>query len=147
MIAITLNFKSIEFARQALLDIPAHALVGTSTEEATPAPEPEVKKSVKAQKDVSTQTTAKAGDAPTKTAEEKTQPAVSAQADAPVSTAATVDYPTLQKAVFVLAGKNREAAGAVAQSFGVKTFKELTEGQWGAALEAVNAKLAELEVA
>lgn len=53
-----------------------------------------------------------------------------------------VDYPTLQKAVFALAGKSREKAAEVAASFGVKTFKELPEAKWGAALAAVNAALA-----
>lgn len=149
MIAITLNFKSIEFARQALLDIPAHALIGYA-EAAAPVQEPEAKKAVKVQKDASTQTTAKGGDAPTKMAEEKTQPAASAQEDAPASTAATVEkieYPVLQKAVFALAGKSRDAAVAVSASFGVKTFKDLPEEKWADALAAVNAKLAELEVA
>lgn len=61
--------------------------------------------------------------------------------------ASSVEYPVLQKAVFALAGKSREAAAAVASSFGVKTFKELDAGQWGKALAAVNDKLAELEAA
>jgi hypothetical protein len=46
-----------------------------------------------------------------------------------------------------LAGKSRDAAAAVAGSFGVKTFKELPEGKWADALAAVNAKVAELEAA
>lgn len=155
-VAITLNFKSIDAARQALLDIPASALVGYVDAEAAapaPAPEPEAKKPAAAQKAASTQTTAKADAAPTKTAEEKNPPAASAKGDAQASTAATtedkpkVDYPTLQKAVFALAGKSREAAAAVAASFEVKTFKELKEEQWGDALDAVNAKIAELEAA
>jgi hypothetical protein len=53
-----------------------------------------------------------------------------------------VDYPTLQKAVFALAGKSRESAAAVAASMGVKTFKELPESKWADALVAVNAALA-----
>jgi hypothetical protein len=53
----------------------------------------------------------------------------------------------LQKAVFALAGKSREAAAAVASSFGVKTFKELPADKWGEALGAVQEKLAELESA
>lgn len=65
--------------------------------------------------------------------------ASTASSDAP-----SVDYPTLQKAVFALAGKSREAASAVAQSFGVKTFKELDASKWADALAAVNAKIAEL---
>jgi len=63
------------------------------------------------------------------------------------TTASSVDYPTLQKAVFALAGKSREAAAAVASSFGVKTFKDLPADKWAAALAAVNAKLTELESA
>ena len=54
----------------------------------------------------------------------------------------SVDYPTLQKAVFALAGKSRESAAAVAASMGVKTFKELPEARWAEALAAVNAALA-----
>ena len=57
---------------------------------------------------------------------------------------ASVDYPTLQKAVFTLAIKSREAAGEVAASFGVKTFKELDPSKWAEALAAVNAKLESL---
>lgn len=72
------------------------------------------------------------------------EPAAPAPAPASPSEPA-VDYATLQKAVFALAGKSREAAAAVAQSFGVKTFKELDASRWGEALAAVNAKLAEAE--
>lgn len=67
-----------------------------------------------------------------------------APAASTASSSEPVEYPVLQKAVFALAGKSREAAAAVAAGFGVKTFKELPSEQWGAALEAVNAKLAEL---
>lgn len=77
-----------------------------------------------------------------------TQPAAdTAQTASSETPAASVDYPTLQKAVFALAGKSREAAAAVAASMGVKTFKELPEDKWAGALVAVNAKLAELEAA
>lgn len=58
--------------------------------------------------------------------------------------AATIEYSVLQKAVFELAGKSRDAAAAVAATFGVKTFKDLDAGKWGEALEAVKAKTAEL---
>lgn len=54
-----------------------------------------------------------------------------------------VDYATLQKAVFTLAGKDKASAMAVAASFKVKTFKELPEDKWAEALAAVNAKIAE----
>ena len=67
------------------------------------------------------------------------------QAEATTSSAkpsGSVDYPTLQKAVFALAGKSRESAAAVAASMGVKTFKELPESKWAEALAAVNNALA-----
>lgn len=83
-----------------------------------------------------------------KPAAEPTAPAASAASTASTPEAkATVDYPTLQKAVLSLASKSREAAMETAAGFGVKTFKELPEAKWAAALDAVNAKLAELEVA
>lgn len=80
-----------------------------------------------------------------KTVAEPSAPA--AQTAPAASSDASVDYPTLQKAVFLLAGKSREAAAAVASSFGVKTFKELDAAKWGDALGAVQDKLAELEAA
>lgn len=55
------------------------------------------------------------------------------------------DYAVLQKAVFTLASKSRDAAAAVASEFGVKTFKDLDADQWEKAYGAVQAKLAELE--
>lgn len=72
------------------------------------------------------------------------QPSAASTAAPADSQTGTVDYPTLQKAVFTLAGKSREAAAAVAASFGVKTFKELDASKWGDALAAVNTKIAEL---
>ena len=147
MIAITLHFKSIEAARQALLDIPASALVGG------PTPEAEAPKPAPAPAAASGKATAKGGAAPGKTAAEKAPAAESVAAEPPASTAAapspapapTIEYTVLQKAVFTLAGKSREAAAAVAASFGVKTFKDLPADKWADALAAVNAKLAELE--
>lgn len=168
MIAITLNFKSIEAARQALLEIPSSSLVEAADSPKpaqAPAPAPS--------------TTAKAGAASKKTAAEPAPTAASAEAAPQAPTAATaspetvaegkpaaaasapatpaastasssepsksVDYPTLQKAVFALAGKSRDAAAAVAASMGVKTFKELSQDKWAEALGAVQEKLAELE--
>lgn len=147
MIAITLHFKSIEAARQALLDIPSSALVGG------PQPEAEAPKPAPAPAAASGKATAKGGAAPGKTAAEKAPDAESVAAEPPASTAAasspapasTIEYTVLQKAVFALAGKSREAAAAVAASFGVKTFKDLPADKWADALAAVNAKLAELE--
>ncbi len=159
MIAITLYFNSIEVARRALLDIPASTLVGGPAPEAeVEYPKVEAPKPAPAPVAASGKATAKGGAAPGKTAAEKAPAAESAEAAPPASTAAasspapaaeppaaSVDYPTLQKAVFTLAGKSREAAAAVAQSFGVKTFKDLPADKWAAAFAAVNAKLAELE--
>lgn len=165
MIAITLQFKNLEAARAALLEIPTSSLVGEPDADEAPA-----KKSASA---ASGQRTAKA-DAPAKTVSAPAPAAQSAETAAPASTAATepqetaadpkpvdtqptasptasaasstapVEYPVLQKAVFTLAGKSREAASAVAASFGVKTFKELDQSKWAEALTAVNAKIAEL---
>jgi len=81
---------------------------------------------------------------PKPAAEPSTQEAPAAST---ASSSEPVEYPVLQKAVFALAGKSRDAAAAVASGFGVKTFKELPADQWGDALAAVNAKLAELEAA
>jgi phage-related protein len=161
MIQITLNFSSIEAARAALLEIPSSVLVGVDSPKAVQAQEP-----------APGQATAAASAAPKKTVAAKAPAAQSAETPAPASTAATsegngvgtspaasttastasssepassVDYPTLQKAVFALAGKSREAAAAVAASLGVKTFKELDASKWAEALGAVTEKLAELE--
>lgn len=83
-----------------------------------------------------------------------------APAASTASSSAPVEYPALQKAVFTLAGKSRDAATEVAKSFGVKTFKELAAnpdadpkvtpyvekepGLFAKALAAVEAKIAEL---
>ena len=130
MISITLNFKSIEAARAALLEIPVTALVG----------------GVEVDKQNAEVKPAKAA----KPAKQEAAPEVKAEpqaAEAPAEEQPAVDYPTLQKAVFALAALNREAVIATASSFGVKTFKELDQGKWAAALEAVQAKVAELKAA
>lgn len=130
MISITLNFKSIEAARAALLEIPVTALVG----------------GVEADKQNAEVKPAKAA----KPAKQEAAPEVKAEpqaAEAPTEAPTAVDYPTLQKAVFALAALNREAVIATAGSFGVKTFKELDQSKWAAALEAVQAKVAELKAA
>lgn len=149
MIAITLNFKSIEAARQALLDIPSSALVNG------PAPEQpvqEAKQAPKAEKAAATVTspaTVEKAAAPEQTTRspEVSTTTNSVAAGSANETAQTVEYSVLQKAVFALAGKSREAAAAVAASLGVKTFKELPADKWADALAAVNGKLAELEAA
>ena len=136
MISITLNFKSIEAARAALLEIPLSALAGG--EDSKQAADVKPAKTAKPAKQEPVQD---AAPAPEVTAEPQ-----AAEAPAEEQLAA-VDYPTLQKAVFALAAINREAVIATAGSFGVKTFKELDQSKWAAALEAVQAKIAELKAA
>ncbi|MFZ9370275.1 MAG: hypothetical protein ACO25M_00200 [Limnohabitans sp.] len=143
MVEITLNFKTIEAARQALLDIPASALVGGPEPEAlgalVPATVPKAKqKAAPAEVPKPVEVPAPAVPAPAPVAAPEPAPA-------PTPAVSSVDYATLQKAVFALAGKSREAAAGVAASLGVKTFKELPEGKWAEALGAVQEKLAELE--
>jgi hypothetical protein len=170
VIAITLNFKSIEAARQALLDIPSSSLTNGPEPEAAQETKPAPKAQKAAATATSPGTAAKAAASETKTpasdtstttssaaasgaaegnaaAGPSTQEAPAAQTASSGEASKSVDYPTLQKAVFALAGKSREAAAAVASSFGVKTFKELPEAKWAEALAAVNDKLAELEAA
>ena len=138
MISITLNFKSIEAARAALLEIPVTALVGG--EDSKQAAEVKPAKTAKPAKQepvtASEVVAAQDAKAEQQAAEEPTQ-----------EQPAAVDYPTLQKAVFALAAINREAVIATAGSFGVKTFKELDQSKWAAALDAVQAKIAELKAA
>lgn len=146
MIQITLNFKSIEAARAVLLDIPSSALVGGLTADEVEAPKPAKPAATPA----AAATVTKTAKAPAPVAPAVESPSdPKPEAPAPVATtsspkpSASVDYPTLQKAVFALAGKSRDAAAAVAKSFDVKTFKELPEAKWSDALVAVNAALAE----
>ena len=146
MSTLTLTFKTLEAARAALLEIPSSSLVGGPAPEAVDAPV--VSKKVE-KVDVSEKRVQKAEkieqvvEAPKPVAAEPTAPApVAAPAASSVEQSSAVDYPTLQKAVFALAGKSRESAAAVASSFGVKTFKELPEAKWADALTAVTAALA-----
>ena len=164
MIAITLNFKSIEAARAALLDIPQSALVGGPEPEAVQETKPAPKASKAAVAATSPATAEKAAAPESKNPASDTSPTTSSAAasgaaegnaaaastpapaaETSTSPASSVDYATLQKAVFALAGKSREAAAGVAASFGVKTFKDLAADKWGEALGAVQEKLAELE--
>jgi outer membrane biosynthesis protein TonB len=142
MIQLTLTFISVEAARAALLEIPASALVGGQAQDAE-APKP-----VKAPKAEKAPAPAPAPTPEPKPAAVVCEPETPAASTASSSEpSASVDYPTLQKAVFALAGKSREAAAAVAASMKVKTFKELDRDAWAGALVAVNAKMAELEAA
>jgi len=147
VISVTFQFKTLEGARAAMLEIPESSLVGN--EDATVAvigPKP-----IKAKPAV---TPTAAETAPAKAEAAAGSPSegkAEAPKPEPVATISSekpsesVAYPVLQKAVFALAGKSRDAVVAIAASFGAKTFKELPEAKWGEALAAVNAKLAELE--
>lgn len=138
MIQVTLNFPD----QAALLAFFARPVVVVPTEVEAPKP-------AKAEKTTAATTAPKTSPAPTPTkTTEVTDPKPELEPTAPSTTSSakpsvSVDYPTLQKAVFALAGKSRDAAAAVAKDFGVKTFKELPEAKWGDALVAVNAALAE----
>ena len=154
MISITLNFKSIEAARAALLEIPLSALAGG--EDSKQAAEVKPAKTAKPAKQEPAQDAAPAPGVKAEPQAAKAEPqaakaepqAAEAPAEAPAEEQPTaVDYPTLQKAVFALAAINREAVIATAGAFGVKTFKELDQSKWAAALEAVQAKVAELKAA
>jgi len=71
-----------------------------------------------------------------------------APAPAPAPAAApTVEYPTLQKAVFELAAKNKPAVTALLAEMGIESFKSLKPEQYADALAKVQAKAAEIEVA
>jgi hypothetical protein len=147
VLTITLTFKSIEAARAALLEIPSSSLVGGDAPEAAEAQKAAPARAVKAP--VATKTVAglalDSGEfipaADLKVEAPKPAPVVEATTSS-AKPSASVDYPTLQKAVFALAGKSRDAAAAVAASFSVKTFKELPEAKWADALAAVNVALA-----
>lgn len=142
MIEIKLSFASVD---EAIAYLQGHstapATLGAAEQPETKPPAPAPKP--KAEKTASPPAAAASSQPETAAASPASSPAASASAPA----GDVVDYPTLQKAVFALAGKSREAAGAVAAAFGVKTFKELPDTRWGEALAAVLAKSAELEAA
>ena len=137
-VTVTLTFHSIDAAVRALREIPESALAGA------PVPvevkgEPSDPKPAKVSKTAAEPVAAQ----PQPTAKREEAQAQDAAA-APPDPAPVVEYAVLQKAVFALAAKSREAASAIAKSFGVRTFKELPPDMWGAAYDAVSAKLAEL---
>lgn len=150
MIAITLNFKSLDAARQALLEIPQSALIGgPDAEVPAPKPAPVVKATA------SGPATAKASAAQPKTAEEKAPAAASAEAPSQPSTAAdpkpqgssgsspkpsasaAVDYAQVGAAITAFAARNgRDATLAKLGAFGVKSGKELKPEQYADVLAA-----------
>jgi uncharacterized membrane protein len=137
VIAITLNFKTLDAALRVLREIPESHLLEVVEDK----PAPKAEKPAKAPKAAAEPVAAPAP----AIAQPEAAPAPAAAPATPELAAPAIDYATLQKAVFALAGKSREAAAAVAGGFGVKTFKELPQDKWGEALGAVQEKLAELE--
>lgn len=100
---------------------------------AAPAPAVTVKKEAAAPK---------AEKAKPEVVQEKPEPAATPEtASTTASTAPSVDYPTLQKAVFALANaKGRDAVVELLKSqFNVNSAKELAAEQYADALAAVNA--------
>lgn len=149
MISITLNFTSIEAARQALLDIPSNLLAQPVV---TDVPKKAEKIDTSEKRVQKTAKNEQVVEAPKPEPVVETAPTEPTAVEAPVAApepkpTPSIDYPTLQKAVFALATKSRDAAAAVAASFNVKTFKELGQDKWSEALGAVTEKLAELEAA
>lgn len=142
MIQVTLTFFSLSDALRALREIPESALnaaltdITPATPEVAPevAPEPAPKPALK--KKPSAAPVLEVVPAPP-TAEPEAVPLP--------GVAPGVDYPVLQAAVLKLAARDRDATLAIAQKFGVKTFKELSQDRWAEAYGAVTATLAELE--
>lgn len=133
MIQVTLSFPDQAALVQFFTSVSAPAPV--KVEAPKPAPTPAAPATVtKAAK-----VTAPAAPAAESPSDPKPEPEATTSSAKP---SASVDYPTLQKAVFALAGKSRDKAAAVAATLGVKTFKELPESKWAEALAAVNESLA-----
>lgn len=151
MISVTLNFKNLDSARRALLDIPEELLIVEA-----PSPKP-----VAASEGAPGQATAKATAAPAKTVKEKTPAAASAEVLSQPSTAATADpkpqgssgsspkpsasaaspaaieYAQIGAAITAFAATNgRDATLAKLAEFGVKSGKELKPEQYADALIA-----------
>ena len=141
MIQITLTFTSLSAALMALREIPENTLNGALTDitpaEEEVAAEPAPKPVKKAKPSPAPAPALVAAPAP---------PTVTPTVDPLPGVAPAVQYAELQKAVLLLAGKNRDAALALAQTMGVKTFKELDAARWPEALAAVNNKIVELGV-
>lgn len=137
MIQVTLTFPSLSQALRALREIPENTLDGALTD-ITPAEEVAPEPAPKPQKKVSK---------PAPALEVVPTPPTATPEAAPLpGVAPAVSYPELQKAVLLLAGKNRDAAQSLATQMGVKTFKELPQERWHEALVAVNSRIAELGV-
>lgn len=122
MIQITLTFPSVDAAVKALREIPESALTGT------PAPVPVAP--------------VPAAPAPVAPMVEVVAPTPAPVAPAPA--APTVEYADLQKAVFDLVARDRDAAARCVKQMGVRTFKDLPADRWAEAKALVDAELATL---
>ena len=131
MIQVTLSFPDQAALVQFFTSVSAPAPVKVE------APKPPKPAATPAAAETKAAKPAPAAESPS---DPKPEPVATTSSEKP--SASVVDYPTLQKAVFALAGKSRESAAAVAASMGVKTFKELDQAKWADALVAVNAALA-----
>ena len=134
MIQVTLSFPDQAALVQFFTSVSA-APAPVKVEAPKPAPTPAAPATVTKTAKV----TAPAAPAAESPSDPKPEPEATTSSAKP---SASVDYPTLQKAVFALAGKSRDKAAAVAATLGVKTFKELPESKWAEALAAVNEALA-----
>ncbi len=157
MIQIKLQFATLAAAVAALARIDADALVhGDMPPNAkishTPLPEivpppavsAEEKAAVLGTKPVKPKASSAAAQTATPAA---TQPSVAtARTDAPEPGAPTVDYATLQKAVFKLAAApgGRQKCTELCTALGVASFKELPAERWADALAKVTAASAEV---
>lgn len=141
MISITLNFKTIEAARQALLEIPASALVGGPEPEAVaaPAPAPKPARAAKAAQASTPAPEPVAAPAPV-TAQPVEAPAPVA-APAPAEPAAPVQYADLQRAVLALYKVDKSRTQQIAIDMGFESFKVMPAERWAEALANVNAAL------
>jgi rRNA maturation endonuclease Nob1 len=154
MINVSLSFDTVSDAADFFAKhLPAHRHVAMTN--AVPTEEQRVEKihaaevkpdpkPAKAAKPAATQPTAEA--APADAPEVKAEPVAEVKKAEP-ATKSSIDYPTLQKAVFKLASISREACTEVAQQFGRTTFKDSPADIWDKALAAVNAKIEELQTA
>lgn len=136
-VEIKLTFPTMDAAIAYLIANKAEADVAPAVQVAA-SPKPKAEKTAEKAAPVSQPAAAVSSPPATVAASPVSSPEAS-----PSPAATAVEYSVLQKAVFTLAGKSREAAAAVAASFGVKTFKELDAARWAEALAAVNAKIAE----
>lgn len=143
MIQITLTFTSLAAALNALRQIPENTLQGALTD-ITPAPaEPEAQPTPKPVARARKAAPAPEA-APAPTTVEPAAPQAPVDAPTPVNEPA-VQYSQLSAAVMRLAGRNRDAALAIASGLGVKNFRDLEPARYSEALGLVEEKLAELE--